>query len=93
MKVLSVLLNAVAAGLMVVMFVSIFSTAFAIGSLEEGYVTYEGSVRWQICSIVTFILSGVLSIVAATASDKVREIKNRPRCGNTEIGRQTKNDL
>ncbi len=66
------LLKILAAGLLIVMIVSVFSTAFAIGSLEEGLVTYEGCVRWQVCSMVTFGISGVLAIVAGVAADKVR---------------------
>lgn len=75
MRILNILLNILAAGLLIVMLVSVFSTAFAIGSLEEGLVTYEGCVRWQACSIVTFALSGVLAIVAGVAADKIREMK------------------
>ena len=72
------ILNIIAGGLMVIVFISIFSVAFAIGSLEEGYVTYECSLRWQIFSILTFAVAGILMIVAATAADKIREMKKPP---------------
>ncbi|MBR4087524.1 MAG: hypothetical protein IKK30_06710 [Clostridia bacterium] len=71
-------LKIIAGGLMVIVLISIFSVAFAIGSLEEGYVTYECSVWWQGLSILTFAVAGILMIVTATAADKIREMKKPP---------------